>query len=76
MVVGGGEFFVWRHTDENDGFGFETFGLVDGGVADAAGAVLFPGAFAEVAAEEDTAVAEEAVGDVRGIAEAGFIPNG
>ena len=49
MFVVGGDVAVGRHTDEDDGLRVETLGLVDGGVADAVGAVLFLGAFAEVA---------------------------
>ncbi len=74
-----------RHADEDDGLGVEALGLVDGGVADAAGAVLLLGAFPQVAAGEDAAVAERAFDDVglgvedehvRRIAEAGFLPAG
>lgn len=53
-----------RQADENDGFRVKSLGLVDGGVADGAGAVLLFGAFAEVVAGEDAVVAEGAFGDV------------
>jgi hypothetical protein len=85
VVVGGGELGVGRHADEDDGFGVESLGLVNGDVADAVRAVLFLCILAEVAVEEDAAVAEGAVGDiglgvededVGGIAEAGFLPAG
>lgn len=81
VVIVGGEVLVGWEADVDDGFRVEALGFVDGGVADAAGAVLFFGAFAEVSASEDAVVAEWAFGegglrvedeDVGRITEAGF----
>ena len=49
MVVVGGEVPVTWEADEDDGFGVESLGLVDGGVADGDRCVLLFGAFAQVA---------------------------
>ena len=65
MVAVGDEVLVGQEADENDGFGIEALCLVDGGVADAVGGVLLLDAFAQVAASQNAATAERAVGDVR-----------
>ena len=52
------------HADEDDGFGVEAFGFVDGGVADGAGGVFLFGAFPEVATHKHTAIPDRAFCDV------------
>ena len=48
---------VRGHADHDDSLGVEALCFVDGGVADGAGDVILLGAFAEVSAGEDAAVA-------------------
>ena len=83
VVIVGVEILVGWYADEDDGFGVEAFGFVNGGVADGAGGVLLFGAFSEVAAHKHTAIPDRTFGDVglgvedehiRRIAKAGIFP--
>ena len=64
VVIVGGEILVGWHADDDDGFGVEAFGFVDGGVADGAGGVFLFGAFPEVATHKHTAIPDRAFCDV------------